>query len=459
MGKVNFDTIFKAYDIRGLFPNELDENIANTLGKAVAKFLGEQCNVVVGRDVRLGGVQLRNGLVTGLVTGGCNVTDLGILSTPMLFFATNRLKMDAGIMITASHNPSEWNGFKLFRQNGCIYGEEMYRIKEFAQADDLSKPHVKPGKCEVYEGIFGDYSAFVSSKIKLRRQLMIVADTTNGVCGLFAPSLFREQGCEILTLNEMPDGSFPAHQPEPKESTLGELKSQVIASNADFGVGYDGDGDRAVFIDEKGRIIPGDTALLVFAQDVLERERDAKVVCELSCSLAVEEYVKAKNGISITERVGHTFIMDRMVKENATLGGEKSGHFYFSETNGGDDALFASLRMAEILSRSSKTLSAIFDSLPRYPSIYGENVPCPDNLHSRVIDELKSKFKAEQREFLDLDGIKLIDENGWVLIRPSNTEPVFRVTAEAKTKKHLEDIYYFAIKELSKAVRVCECGQ
>ena len=453
---MNFESIFRAYDIRGVFPDQLTEEVANILGGAFAKFLGKQGNVVVGMDVRLSGKQLRTGLVNGLVAGGCDVTDLGVVSTPILFFATNRLKMDAGIMITASHNPSEWNGFKLFSQNGCIYGEKMTRIKEFAQTVDVNKPAKAEGKIASYDGIFQDYSDFVSTNIKLQRKLRVVADTSNGVCGLFVPSLFRTQGCEILTLNQKPDGHFPAHQPEPKESTLGELKNQVIATKADFGVGYDGDGDRAVFVDEKGRTVPGDLALLIFAKDVFERAKGAKVVCELSCSLAVEEYVKAHSGVSITEKVGHTFIMDRMVREQAALGGEKSGHFYFSETNGGDDALFASLRMAEILSKSNETLSAISDSMPQYPSIYGENFPCPDELQSKVMERLKSKFKSERLNFLDVDGIKLLDEIGWVLIRPSNTEPLIRVTAEAKTKNKLQELYAFAKEELNQALTVCQ---
>jgi phosphoglucosamine mutase len=452
--KIDFDRLFRAYDIRGVFPDQLDETVARVLGAAFAEFLGKKGNIAVGRDVRLSGEKLRNGLVTGLVAGGCDVTDLGVVSTPILDFATNLLKKDAGIMITASHNPPEWNGFKLFSQHGCIYGEKMEKIKQIAKAIAVNKLGEARGKTTSYDGIFRDYADFVSTKIKLSRKLKVVADTTNGVCGLFAPALFRAQGCEILTLNEKPDGHFPAHLPEPKESTLGELKQQVVATKADFGVGYDGDGDRAVFVDETGRTIPGDLALLIFAKDVLERQKGAKVVCELSCSLAVEEYVKAHGGTPIIERVGHTFIMDRMISEDAVLGGEKSSHFYFSETNGGDDALFASLRMAEILSKSCGKLSEIFDSLPQYPSIAEENFPCPDELKFQVIERLKSKFKSEGRNFLGEDGIKLLDEKGWVLMRPSNTEPIIRVTAEAKTEKRLLELYGFATRELKQAMKV-----
>ena len=432
----------------------MTENTASVLGSAFAEFLGNRGEVVVGRDVRLSGERLKNALVSGLVAGGCNVTDVSVVSTPMVYFATNRLRKDAGIMITASHNPPEWNGFKLFSQKGCIYGEEMDRIKQVAKTITISKSKPKSGRITKHE-VFQDYADFISSKIHVQKKLKVVADTANGVCGLFIPSLFERQGCEIETLNQNPDGRFPAHLPEPKESTLGELKKRVLEAKADFGVGYDGDGDRAVFVDEKGRTIPGDLALLIFAKDVLERQEGAKVVCELSCSLAVEEYVKAHGGTPIVEKVGHTFIMDRMTSENASLGGEKSSHFYFAETNGGDDAIFASLRMAEILSKTSEKLSVLFDSLPRYPSIFEENFACPDATKFAVIEKLKSKFKAEGLRFLGIDGIKLLDKAGWVLLRPSNTEPIIRVTAEAKTKKKLGELYAFAERELKKAMEGC----
>jgi phosphomannomutase/phosphoglucomutase len=453
--RIDFDRLFRAYDIRGVFPEQLDEHIATILGAAFAQFLGKRGEVVVGRDVRLSGERLKNGLVSGLISGGCNVTDVGVVSTPMVYFATNQLQKDAGIMITASHNPPEWNGFKLFSRGGCIYGEKMVQIKQIAQTINMSRSGQILGKTTNYKRIFQDYTDFVLGKIHVSKKLKIVADTSNGVCGLFVPSLFEKQECEILTLNEKPDGRFPAHLPEPKESTLGELKKQVIETKADFGVGFDGDGDRAVFVDEKGRMIPGDLALLIFAKDVLERQKGAKVVCELSCSLAVEEYVKAHGGTPIVEKVGHTFIMDRMITEDATIGGEKSGHFYFAETNGVDDAIFASLKMAEILSKTNEKLSAIFDNLPRYPSIHDKNFSCSDNLKFEVIERLKSKFKSEGRNILDMDGLKLLDKTGWVLLRPSNTEPIIRVTAEAKTEKRLAELYAFAEKELNQAMKGC----
>jgi phosphomannomutase/phosphoglucomutase len=398
----------------------------------------------------LSGDALKDALISGLLSK-CDVTDIGIVSTPMLYFATNLLKKKSGVMIAASHNPPECNGFKLFKQNGCIHGEEMTQIKNIAKTSP-TKPAEKTGKVTQYARIFQDYARFMSEKIKVEKKLNVVADTGNGVCGLFVPSLFNQHKCNILTLNEKPDGRFPAHLPEPNEETLQELKQKVVETGADFGVGYDGDGDRAVFVDEKGRIFPGDLTLMIFAKHILQKHKGGSVVYELSCSMAIEEYVRKYSGNPIVERVGHTYIMDRMIAENALLGGEKSGHLYFSECNGGDDAIFASLKMAEIMSTSSEKLSEMFDSLPKYPSIVEENFKVPDSQKFALIEKLKINFQNRSLKFLGSDGIKLIYKDGWILMRASNTEPVIRISAEARTQERLKEIYEFSKNELKQAM-------
>jgi phosphomannomutase/phosphoglucomutase len=451
-GKPDFDHIFRAYDIRGIFGEDLTEEVAARIGAAFAKFL-EGKTVAVGRDVRISGEKLRDALISGLVTR-CDVTDVGVLPTPLLYFASNILKKDAGIMVTASHNPPQWNGFKAFRgQKGSIYGKDMEKVRGYAKAVDPQKLGEKQGKADSHEGIIGEYQDFVQGKIRLGRKLKVVADTANGTCGLVAPALFERLGCEIITLNKEPDGTFPAHLPVPKEETLGELMKEVVRRKADFGVGYDGDGDRAVFIDEKGKLIPGDLTLLIFAKDALQKHPGGKVVYELSCSMAVEEYVKKLGGIPMVERVGHTFIMDKMIGEKALLGGEKSSHFYFADVYGMDDGTFASMKLAEILSKSDKKLSEMVASLPQYPSVYEKNFECPDNQKFRVIENVRSQFKGYGLKTLDIDGVKLIEDDGWVILRASNTEPVVRISAEARTKEKLKKLYYFAVTELNKAMK------
>jgi phosphomannomutase/phosphoglucomutase len=452
VSKADFDHIFRAYDIRGIFGEDLTEEVAAKIGAAFANFLDGK-SVVVGRDARISGEKLRDALVSGLVSR-CDVTDVGLVPTPLLYFAVNRLRKDAGIMVTASHNPPQWNGIKAFRrQKGSIYGKDMETVRDYAKKIDLKTVGEKRGKATTYDGIIREYQDFVQSKIRLERKLKVVADTTNGACGLVAPALFERLGCDILTLNKEPDGTFPAHLPVPKEETLGELMNEVVKRKADFGVGYDGDGDRAVFIDEKGNLIPGDLTLLIFAKDALQKNPGGKVVYELSCSMAVEEYVKKLGGVPIVERVGHTFIMDKMISEKALLGGEKSSHFYFADIYGMDDGTFASMKLAEILSKSDETLSEMVAALPQYPSVYEKNFEVSDSRKFAVIENVRSQFKRFGLKTLDIDGVKLIEEDGWVILRASNTEPVIRVSAEARTKEKLNKLYYFAVTELNKAMK------
>ena len=254
-------------------------------------------------------------------------------------------------------------------------------------------------------------------------------------------------------MNQEPDGTFPAHLPVPKQETLGELMNEVVKQKADFGVGYDGDGVRAVFIDETGKLIPGDLTLLIFAKDALQKNPGGKVVYELSCSMAVEEYVKKLGGVPLVERVGHTFIMDRMIGEKAVLGGEKSSHFYFAAVYGMDDGVFASIKLAEILSKSDVRLSDMVAALPQYPSVYEKNFEVPDRQKFAIIENVRRQFKRFGLKTLNIDGVKLIEDDGWVILRASNTEPVIRISAEAKTKQKLQKLYYFAVTELNKAMK------
>ena len=450
--KTDFEHIFRAYDIRGIFGEDLTENVATKIGAAFADLL-EGKTVVVGRDVRVSGEKLRDALISGL-TSQSDVTDVGVLPTPLLYFAANILKKDAGIMVTASHNPPQWNGFKAFRgQKGSIYGKDMEIVKKYAKQFNPKELGNPKGKTTRHEGIIKEYQNFVQSKISIEKQLNVVADTANGTCGLVAPELFEKIGVNISTLNKKPDGTFPAHLPVPKAETLGELMKEVVNKKADFGVGYDGDGDRAVFIDEKGNLIPGDLTLLIFAKDILQKQKGGKIVYELTCSMAIEEYVKKLGGIPIVERVGHTFIMDKMIEEKAVLGGEKSSHFYFADVYGMDDGTFASMKMAEILSKTDEKLSELVAALPQYPSVYEKNFECPDKKKFAVVEKVRTQFKAHGLETLDIDGVKLIEKDGWVILRASNTEPVVRISAEAHTKEKLKELYDFAVKELKNALK------
>jgi phosphoglucosamine mutase len=446
-----WEHMFRAYDIRGIYGEDLTLDIAEKIGMAFGTFLGAGKKLAIGRDIRKGGVQLRNVVVKGLVSAGCDVEDLGVVTTPILYFAIAHRRKDGGIMVTASHNPAEWNGLKLCRENGVIVGQGsgIEQVKEIIRGGKYVKP-AREGRVEEFEGIIDEYSTFVLSQISIKRKLKVILDTANSVPGIVAPKLFGQLGCEVVVLNEKLDGTFPGRSPEPKEDSLQQLMQEVKRLKADLGVGYDADGDRAVFVDDLDRILTGDFTSVVFAQALISSQK-RKVVIDVSCSSALEEAVRKSGGIPIIERVGRPFMMNRVLSENAAFGGERSGHFYFPHIYGLDDGTFASLKMAEIISKSKIPLSQIIDEIPKYPSTM-INVPCEDEIKFKVVDNLKDKFRVQGFQILDIDGVKAQNEKGWVLLRPSNTEPLIRIFAEGKTQASLTELSELAKKMLEEEV-------
>ena len=447
--------IFRAYDIRGIYGKDLTPEIAETIGKAFGTFLGPQKNLAVAKDIRIGGEQLKNAMVKGLASTGCNIVDYGITTTPIFYFGIAHQNREGGVMTTASHNPPEWNGFKLCREKGIIVGQGsgVEKIQRIIAERKFTKPSMK-GKMETYEGVVDEYADFVLDKIDVEKKLNVVLDTGNSVSGIVAPKLFRKTGCKVKVLNEKLDGSFPSRPPEPTEAALKELINEVKKTHADLGVGYDGDGDRAVFIDDKGRLLTGDFSSIIFAQ-ALMTQSNRKVVIDVSCSLALEDSVKAGGGIPLVERIGRPFMMTRVLQEKAVFGGERSGHFYFPRVYGLDDGTFASLKMAEILSRSNMPLSKLVDQMPKYYSAT-VNVPFPDEHKFKAVARLKAKFGKMGFHILDIDGVKAWDRAGWVLVRPSNTEPLMRIFTEAKTQKRLAQLMDLAqtlLKEEAERVK------
>jgi len=406
----------------------------------------------VGRDVRLSSPQLKTAVVKGLVSVGINVIELGIVTTPIFYWAIPHKRLDGGVQVTASHNPPEWNGFKLCREGGVIVGQGsgMEEVKEIVlrRKFALSDVRVKP---QLYGQVLSDYARFILKKIKLRKKLKVVLDTGNGACGIIAPKLFRQLGCSVRVLNQKLDGAFPGRGPAPDEETLGQLKMEVVKSSVDFGVGYDGDGDRSVFVDDEGRILTGDVAAAVFSRALIKKRAD-KVVLDVSCSLALEESIREKGGTPIVERVGRPYMMERTLKEGAIFGGERSGHFYFPEIYGIDDGTYASLKMAEILSGINMKFSDIVDSIPKYyDSTF--NVECPDRHKFAVTKRTKASFVEKGYKILEIDGVKAIKSDGWVLVRASNTEPLIRVFVEGKTKDKLKQLLTLAKNVIEEEVR------
>lgn len=445
--------IFRAYDIRGVYGVDLTEEVASRLGKAVSAYLnGERKNVAVGRDVRLSGGSLEDALIEGLLSGGCNVEDIGMVTTPILYFSSAHYEKDAGIMVTASHNPPEWNGFKIWTKDGFICeGKGIEDIKKTV-IDGRFKDFASGELARNTQALI-NYEDYVLRKIEIDRRLRGVFDPGNGSCSLLIPGLYENAGIEVVALNAEPDGRFPKHPPEPTAEELDELLEVVLMEKADFGVGFDGDGDRCLFVDDKGRIVPSNSVLAILAEHHLKQHKGAPIVYEVSCSMRVEEVINLYGGKPVLSRVGHTYIYENMISEKAVFGGESSGHFYFGELYGFDDALFTCLKLAEVLSRRDEKFSDIVDSIPIYPRV-SKSFDCPDEMKFKVVDALRKEFVEAGSDVLAIDGVKVIAPEGWFLIRPSNTQPQIRLTVECGTKKDLENLAGFAERKLLEKIQL-----
>lgn len=439
-------SIFRAYDIRGIFGQDLTEETAENIGKAFGTYSGGG-DIVVGWDCRLSSQSLRDALVRGLISTGCNVIDVGMVPTPVLYFALYHYKRDGGAMITGSHNPPEYNGFKLCKGTRTLYGDEIQELKGIIESGNF-----KRGRGRITEqNVIESYLDFVKKRITLRRELKVVIDAGNGTASGIAPRLFESIGCDVVKIYCNPDGNFPNHFPNPTiDSALKDLIEKVKLENADIGIAYDGDADRVGFVDERGSIVRGDQALILFSREILKKRKGAKIIFEVKCSQAVVEDVEKNGGIPIMYRTGHSLIKKKMLDENSPLAGEMSGHFFFADNYYGyDDGIFASARMAELLSGNNKKLSELISEIPKYYSTPEIRVQCPENEKFKIVDEITKKF-GEGYNVITVDGARIQFDDGWGLVRASNTEPALILRFEAKTEKRLDEIKELIISELKK---------
>ena len=429
--------IFRAYDIRGVYGVDLNEDLAKAVGLAYGTMLGNRGKVVVGRDVRLSGEALASSAAEGLAEAGCDVVDIGLVSTPMSYYAVVHLDADGGIQVTASHNPPEWNGFKLIKRGGetLSAGAGMEELRDMVLEGRFRRGE-RRGRIEKVD-ILESYVEFITSKVKLERPLRIAVDYSNGATAIPFPKIAERVGLEVEALNDVPDGRFPGHLPEPREDTLKDLQEFVVKRGVDFGAGFDGDGDRVVFVDDRGRIISGDIALAIFVKHL---EKKGKVIFDVSSSSALREIIVEKGCEPVEMRVGRAFLLNAVRELKAVMGGEKSDHFYFPELWGFDDACYAVLKMAEIVVKRGKRLSELVDEIPHYPSIPITTFTCPDELKARVVEQIARHYESLGVKVSRIDGVKAYFDDGWVLVRPSNTMPQIKMTAEAKTEERLKEI-------------------
>lgn len=424
--------IFKAYDIRGIYPEQLNEAIAEDIGRAYVEFLGGK-KIVIGRDMRPHSVNIFNALARGITEQGADVIDIGMCSTPMSYFANGKLGADGSIMITASHNPAEWNGFKLCRNEAIpISGATgIADIEKIYHAKSWKKYTGPKGKITTYN-ISAEYGQHLRKFAKLNRKLKIVADFANAM-GSFEIAGIRDL-FEIIPLYEELDGSFPNHEANPLlAETLHALREKVKETGADFGAGFDGDADRCGFVDDKGEIIPMDLFTALIAQDILSNG-PATILYDLRSSRAVKECIEANGGKAIMSRVGHAFIKAQMREYGAVFAGELSGHYYFKENYTAESQGLAMLMLANLVCKTGKKVSELVAPLRKYASSGEINSKVKDV--KSVLDKIKSAFK-DGRMF-ELDGISVEYKDWWFNVRASNTEPLLRLIVEADTKEKME---------------------
>lgn len=429
--------IFREYDIRGVADRDMPSEGIVGLGRALGTYLRRQGapKVNVGRDVRLSGQRLRDALVDGLLAAGCQVTDLGVVPTPLLYYSVHHLGSQAGVMITGSHNPADYNGFKTMLGAGTIYGaaiQEVYRIlaeRDFETGDGaLSTADVMPA-----------YVDEIASSFQFSRRVKVVFDAGNGVAGPTMHSLLERLNVDAIeTFFEM-DGRFPNHHPDPTvEANLELLKTAVRESGAELGIAYDGDADRIGAIDEHGRVIWGDILMLIYGREILTRKPGATFISEVKCSQVLYDELARLGGNPIMYKTGHSLIKAKMKEEHAELAGEMSGHMFFADRyHGYDDALYAACRLIEIVANSGKPLSAQTDGLPTTVVTPELRVDCADDLKFAIVEKVKAHFLAI-RPCNDIDGVRVQFDHGWGLVRASNTQPILVLRFEADTQEHLD---------------------
>ncbi|MEM2237733.1 MAG: phosphomannomutase/phosphoglucomutase [Candidatus Caldarchaeum sp.] len=426
--------IFRAYDVRGVYGQDLDEEVAYKIGRAFGKKAGGK--ILVGRDVRLSGKPLSKALIDGLNDSGVDVLDAGVCTTPASYFGVRYFGASGGVMVTASHNPKEWNGFKMFLGDGetISEGAGMEEILEMVLHEKYGPAAENKGSITEVN-LLEAYRKHLLSSFTSMPGLRMAVDLSDGSASLVFPQVLKSLEIDFKVLNDNPDGWFRGHDPEPTEKNIEPLRRLVVEEGFDMGVAFDGDADRAVFVDDKGRILNGDIALAVLLKTYKVK---GFVVYDVNSSTALREVAESLGFTPVEWKVGRAFLHRKVRELGAVLGGEKSNHLYFGELGGDDDALYAALKMAGLLHTSRQPLSKHVDQIPSYPTTPILVYDCPDSIKFKVVEKIGKRLEEMGFRISGLDGVKAFAQDGWILIRASNTMPQIKMSVEAKTLDRLE---------------------
>jgi phosphomannomutase/phosphoglucomutase len=444
--------IFREYDIRGVADIELLSPDVEQLGQGLGIYLrrhGGGANINVGRDCRLSSTRLRDALVQGLLAVGCNVTDIGTVPTPVLYHSAQNLNAHGAIMITGSHNPSEYNGFKSVCGANTLHGEAIQEVLHIIQRGDFE---TGAGQLASADAVT-PYVNEIAAQFKLDRRIRVVADAGNGTAGPVIHRIFQKINVDATELFFEMDGHFPNHHPDPTvPANLAHLIAKVRESGADLGLAFDGDSDRIGAVDEHGNVIYGDLLLLIYAREILQRKPGATFIGEVKCSQVMYDQIAKLGGNGIMYKTGHSLIKAKMKEEHAELAGEMSGHMFFADRyRGYDDALYSACRLIEIVAKSGQPLSAQLAGVPKMVSTPEIRVDCPDDLKFDLVQRVAQHFKRKYKT-LDIDGVRVLFPDGWGLLRASNTQPVLVMRFEA-ANEHLLKQYRAEVEQVLDTAR------
>jgi len=434
-------SIFKAYDIRGIVETELTPEIVKLIGKAVGSESIEkgERGVVVGRDGRLSGPELSEALISGLLESGCHVVNIGMVPSPVVYFATYTKQASSGVVITGSHNPAEYNGLKIMIAGETISAERIQALLTRINENNFSSGSGTSTSINIDQ----NYIDTIKSDIKIEKELKIVIDCGNGVAGNIAPQLFEALGVKVTKLFCLVDGRFPNHHPNPsKPENLEDLIQEVKETGSDLGLAFDGDGDRLGLVDNNGQIIWADQQMMLYSKDVLSRNKGAKIIFDVKCTSLLPKFISENGGVPIMSRTGHSFIKQKLKETKAELAGEMSGHIFFKERwYGFDDALYTGARLLEIISKSDKTCSEIFAEMPVNISTPEININFEKHGQQfEAMEKLSTNINFPSATINTIDGVRVDYENCWGLVRASNTTPCLVLRFEADDNEVLLEI-------------------
>ena len=433
--------VFRAYDVRGLVGSDINPDVFRQVGRAYATMIRRNGGrrIAVGRDNRLSSNDLKVAFAEGARAAGVDVVDIGVVTTPILYFATAHWKLDGGANITGSHNPIEYNGVKMVHPGAAPLSEdEIQGLRATIERGDYESGAGGVSERSPRE----DYFETLAGLIRLSRRLKVVVDAGNGVAGLYGPELLRRIGCDVIELHCESDGSFPNHLPDPEdERNVEDLKEKVVEVGADVGIAYDGDADRVGVIDERGGRHEADLILILLARDLLSRHPGAKVVFDVKSSQALADDIRQRGGVPIMWKTGHSHLKRKMRDDHILLGGEVSGHMFFAENYYGvDDGILASCKIIELAARAVEPLSRQFASIPHLRATPELKAPCADGEKFRIVEEVTRELKRRY-ETIDTDGARVIfPGRGWGLVRASNTNPYLTLRFEARTDREIEEM-------------------